>query len=112
MEDPYHSVRVVEGGAPSGRDLLIVSGEEHDQGIRTDSYHDAYGRYKSVMHAANASVLPQLLVHKVVRVLAVKGFRYRQIDTGSMCRSDSAFAQALVGHVTGCHKGNISTKSP
>ena len=44
MEDPYHSVRVVEGGSPSGQDLLVVSGEEHDQGIRTDSYHDAYGR--------------------------------------------------------------------
>jgi len=38
---------VVEGGSPSGQDLLVVSGEEHDQGIRTDSYHDAYGRLEA-----------------------------------------------------------------
>ena len=42
--DPCHSVRVVEGGSPSGQDLLIVSGEEHDQGIKPEKYSDSYGR--------------------------------------------------------------------
>ena len=46
MEDPYHSVRVVEGGSPSGQDLLVVSGEEHDQGIKPEKYQDSYGRYR------------------------------------------------------------------
>ena len=42
--DPCHSARVVEKGSPSGQDLLIVSGEEHDQGIKPEKYQDAYGR--------------------------------------------------------------------
>lgn len=43
-EDPHHSVRVVEGGAAGGGDLLVVSGEEHDQGIRPEAYVNVYNR--------------------------------------------------------------------
>ena len=43
-EDPHHSVRVVEGGAAGGQDLLVVSGEEHDQGINPGDYTDVYSR--------------------------------------------------------------------
>ena len=43
-EDPHHSVRVVEGGAAGGGDLLVVAGEEHDQGISPESYTDAYNK--------------------------------------------------------------------
>ena len=44
-EDPHHNVRVVEGGAAGGGDLLVVAGEEHDQGISPESYTDVYARY-------------------------------------------------------------------
>ena len=44
-EDPHHSVRVVEGGAAGGGDLLVVSGEEHDQGIRPEAYVNVYNRW-------------------------------------------------------------------
>lgn len=43
-EEPQHSVRLVEGGAAGGGDLLLVSGEEHDQGIVPEAYKDAYSR--------------------------------------------------------------------
>lgn len=42
--DPHHSVRVTEGGAAGGGDLLVVSGEEHDQGITPQAYTDVYSR--------------------------------------------------------------------
>ena len=48
--NPHHSVRLVEGG--DGRnDLLLVSGEEHDQGIKPDEYADYFGRYLSAVIA-------------------------------------------------------------
>lgn len=46
-EDPHHSVRVVEGGAAGGGDLLVVSGEEHDQGIRPEAYINVYNRLET-----------------------------------------------------------------
>ena len=42
--DPHYSVRVAEGGAAGGGDLLVVSGEEHDQGIAPQAYKDVYDR--------------------------------------------------------------------
>lgn len=44
--DPHHSVRVAEGGAAGGGDLLVVSGEEHDQGISPETYTNVYDRYE------------------------------------------------------------------
>lgn len=41
---PHHSVRVIEGGA-GRQDLLLVSGEDHDQGIKPSEFADYYGRY-------------------------------------------------------------------
>lgn len=46
-ENPHHNVRVVEGAAPGGGDLLIVAGEEHDQGITPESYQDVYIKLES-----------------------------------------------------------------
>ena len=43
--DPHHSVRVAEGGGAGGGDLLVVSGEEHDQGISPEAYTNVYDRY-------------------------------------------------------------------
>lgn len=43
---PHHSVRVIEGGA-GRQDLLLVSGEDHDQGIKPSEFADYYGRYCS-----------------------------------------------------------------
>ena len=43
-EDPHHSVRVVEGASGGGGDLLVVAGEEHDQGISPESYTDVYNK--------------------------------------------------------------------
>lgn len=40
---PHHSVRLVEGG-DGHKDLLLVSGEEHDQGIKPEEYADYFGR--------------------------------------------------------------------
>lgn len=42
--EPHHSVRLVEGG-DGRKDLLLVSGEEHDQGIKPEEYADYFGRY-------------------------------------------------------------------
>ena len=41
--NPHHSVRLVEGG-DGRKDLLLVSGEEHDQGIKPEEYADYFGR--------------------------------------------------------------------
>ncbi|DBB18648.1 TPA: hypothetical protein ACH3X3_000265 [Trebouxia sp. C0006] len=46
-EDPHHSVRVVEGASGGGGDLLVVAGEEHDQGISPESYTDVYNKLES-----------------------------------------------------------------
>ncbi len=43
-EDPHHSARVVEGASAGVQDLLVVSGEEHDQGISPESYTDVYNK--------------------------------------------------------------------
>ncbi len=43
-KDPHHNVRVVEGGSARGGDLLVVAGEEHDQGISPESYTDVYNK--------------------------------------------------------------------
>ncbi len=45
--NPHHSVRLVEGG-DGRKDLLLVSGEEHDQGIKPEEYADYFGRFASV----------------------------------------------------------------
>ena len=44
--EPHHSVRLVEGG-DGRKDLLLVSGEEHDQGIKPEEYADYFGRSDS-----------------------------------------------------------------
>ncbi|DBA83939.1 TPA: hypothetical protein ACH3X1_006435 [Trebouxia sp. C0004] len=44
--NPHHSVRLVEGG-DGRKDLLLVSGEEHDQGIKPEEYADYFGRLES-----------------------------------------------------------------
>lgn len=44
--EPHHSVRLVEGG-DGRKDLLLVSGEEHDQGIKPEEYADYFGRLES-----------------------------------------------------------------
>lgn len=41
---PHHTVRVIEGGGGRGQDLLLVSGEDHDQGIKPEEFADYYGR--------------------------------------------------------------------
>ena len=40
---PHHSVRLIEGG-DGRKDLLLVSGEEHDQGIKPEEFADYFGR--------------------------------------------------------------------
>ncbi len=56
-EDPHHNARVVEAGAAGGGDLLIVAGEEHDQGITPESYTDVYTRCTAV-YCIGALALP------------------------------------------------------
>lgn len=41
--NPHHAVRLIEGG-DGRKDLLLVSGEEHDQGIKPEEYADYFGR--------------------------------------------------------------------
>ena len=41
--NPHHAVRLLEGG-DGRKDLLLVSGEEHDQGIKPEEYADYFGR--------------------------------------------------------------------
>ncbi|KAL3131019.1 hypothetical protein ABBQ38_000341 [Trebouxia sp. C0009 RCD-2024] len=43
---PHHTVRLIEGG-DGRKDLLLVSGEEHDQGIKPEEYADYFGRLES-----------------------------------------------------------------
>lgn len=57
--DPHHSVRVAEGGAAGGEDLLVVSGEEHDQGISPEAYTDVYDRCELVQVVSITSVHQQ-----------------------------------------------------
>ena len=78
-EDPCHSARVVEGGSPSGQDLLIVSGEEHDQGIKPEKYQDAYGR------SGHSHICASLLARWHTKMLS--------------CYQNLAFAQPLPGEV-------------
>ena len=42
--DPHHTVRLIEGG-DGRKDLLLVSGEEHDQGIKPEEFADYFGRW-------------------------------------------------------------------
>lgn len=42
--NPHHAVRLIEGG-DGRKDLLLVSGEEHDQGIKPEEYADYFGRW-------------------------------------------------------------------
>lgn len=46
--NPHHSVRLVEGG-DGRKDLLLVSGEEHDQGIKPEEYADYFGRFAACL---------------------------------------------------------------
>lgn len=46
---PHHTVRLIEGG-DGRKDLLLVSGEEHDQGIKPEEYADYFGRSVSEPH--------------------------------------------------------------
>ena len=41
--NPHHAVRLIEGG-DGRKDLLLISGEEHDQGIKPEEYADYFGR--------------------------------------------------------------------
>ena len=43
-QEPHHTVRVVEGAGTGAGDLLVVSGEEHDQGIKPEAYTNVYDR--------------------------------------------------------------------
>ena len=40
---PHHAVRLIQGG-DGRKDLLLVSGEEHDQGIKPEEFADYFGR--------------------------------------------------------------------
>ena len=40
---PNHTVRLIEGGFGK-QDLLLVSGEDHDQGIKPTEFADYFGR--------------------------------------------------------------------
>ena len=64
-ENPHHNVRVVEGAAPGGGDLLIVAGEEHDQGITPESYQDVYIKYDIVYFMSSLSGHYLLLIQSV-----------------------------------------------
>lgn len=41
---PDHSVRVVEGGAPGVGDQLLMTGEQHDQGILPEAHTCVYSK--------------------------------------------------------------------